>query len=145
MNTDTPTPRTDEEEVIAANFWGSTPVVEANFARQLERELITANQKLADLPADWSKDSCLETWFPFSAQELKDAKAATQWQPIETAPRDSEPIDIWSKQHGRLCNYQRIKIDAENCFYDPVEDGVTCVRDATHWKPIPPAPKKSNT
>jgi len=43
------TPRTDEAEAIAANFWDSTPVVLADFARQFERELNEAKEHIVDL------------------------------------------------------------------------------------------------
>lgn len=37
----------------------------------LERELAEAREKIARLPADWTQDSSLETWFPYTAEELK--------------------------------------------------------------------------
>lgn len=43
------------------------------FAREqeLEAELESLRKRVDGLPADWTKDSSLETWFPFTAQELK--------------------------------------------------------------------------
>lgn len=76
-----PTPRVDE---MLREF--ATPddaLVKATFARQLERELAEANEKLARLPADWSKDSSLETWFPYTAEELKGWRAIKKSQAEE--------------------------------------------------------------
>jgi hypothetical protein len=36
------------------------------------------------------------------------------WQPIETAPKDSTTIDIWSAKYGRLTNYYRVDMSANN-------------------------------
>ncbi len=43
-------------------------------AKLLERAE-SAERKLSTLPADWSKDSSLETWFPFTAEQLKALKS----------------------------------------------------------------------
>lgn len=34
----------------------------------------TIEDYIESLPADWSKDSSLETWFPFTAEELSSLK-----------------------------------------------------------------------
>lgn len=60
-----PTPRTGRF------YKGEKESDDEIFARQLERELAEAKERLAKLPADWSKDSSLETWFPYTAEELK--------------------------------------------------------------------------
>lgn len=62
------------------------------------------------------------------------------WQPIANAPKDRTPVDLWSAQYGRLVNYMRFERTATNVFYDPVCEGVVCVRDATHFMPIPDSP-----
>lgn len=38
-------------------------------------ELVDLRAKFAALPADWSQDSSLETWFPYTAQELDSLRA----------------------------------------------------------------------
>lgn len=67
----------------------------------------------------------------------------SEWQPIETAPKDGTPIDIWSPAWGgeRHTNMRRVDLGNGNVFYDPVKSGPCCVRDATHWAAIPAAPK----
>ena len=67
------------------------------------------------------------------------------WMPIATAPKDSTPIDIWRPGFGndggeRCTNMRRVDLGRGNTYYEPVESGPTCVRNATHWMPIPEAP-----
>jgi hypothetical protein len=78
-------------------------------------------------------------------RERDAARAECAWRPIETAPKDGTPVDLWrpdGHEGGeRLANYKRVERTPTNVFYDPVYAGIVCVRDATHWKPIPTAPK----
>lgn len=62
------------------------------------------------------------------------------WRPIKTAPKDSSIVDIWSGSRGRCTNMQRIYQGRGNVFYIAVASGPACVRDATHWMPVPEAP-----
>jgi hypothetical protein len=62
-----------------------------------------------------------------------------EWQPIETAPKDGTPVDLW-RDGERLTNYRRMDLGRGNVFYDPIDVGVCCVRDATHWMPLPAPP-----
>ena len=71
-----------------------------------------------------------------------------EWIRIEDGlPEDGEIVDIYHDSHGRLCNYEYVKAyngDKSNNFFDPVEGGICCVRDATHWMPLPQSPKGEN-
>lgn len=64
------------------------------------------------------------------------------WQPICEAPLDETPVDIWRPSWGgeRCVNMKRVDMGGGNVFYDPVDDGPCCVRDATHFMRIPPSP-----
>lgn len=68
----------------------------------------------------------------------------SEWKPIETAPITSEPVDIYSPSKGRAANMYRVDLGKGNVFYDPVDCGICCIRDATHWMPIPNPPVKSD-
>lgn len=64
-----------------------------------------------------------------------------KWQPIETAPKDSTPVDIWrSKWKERAVNMRRVELAPNNVFYEPIGSGPGAVRDASHWMPIPEPP-----
>ena len=65
-----------------------------------------------------------------------------EWQPIETAPKDSTAITIYSVNHGILHNYNLVVLPNDNKFYDPCNSGVICIRDATHWMPLPEPPEE---
>ena len=75
------------------------------------------------------------------------AKRMVGWQPIETAPKNETPVDIWRPGFGgdlwggeRCTNMRRTDLGKGNVFYSPVKSGPCCVRDATHWMPLPDAP-----
>ena len=64
-----------------------------------------------------------------------------EWLDIETAPKDGTPVDIFRGDWKERCtNMQRVDLGNGNVFYKSVESGPCCVRDATHWMPIPAGP-----
>ena len=62
------------------------------------------------------------------------------WQPIAMAPKDSTPVDLWADGE-RHANMYRVDLGKGNVFYDPVDCGTCCVRNASHWMFPPAAPK----
>ena len=63
------------------------------------------------------------------------------WQPIETAPKDSTPVDIWRSEWGeRAVNMRRVELAPNNVFYESIGSGPGVVRDASHWMPLPEPP-----
>lgn len=64
------------------------------------------------------------------------------WRPISSAPKDCTVIDIWRSGFGgkRCPNMVRADYGGRNVFYTPAESGPSCVRDATHWMPLPKPP-----
>ena len=66
-----------------------------------------------------------------------------EWQPIATAPKDATVIDLCRPGDGRLTNYYRVQLSADNIFYDPTKTGPCIIRDATHWMPIPDPPHQT--
>jgi hypothetical protein len=69
-----------------------------------------------------------------------------KWRPIETAPKDGTPVDLW-RGKDRLTNMRRVDLGKGNVFYEPIEFGYSCVRTATHWMlvPAPPLPDNAGT
>jgi hypothetical protein len=69
------------------------------------------------------------------------AAAGSQWRPISEAPKDDTHIDLWrGERKCRATNMRRVDLGGGNVFYEGVGSGPSCVRDATHWMPIPKPP-----
>ena len=72
----------------------------------------------------------------------------TEWQPIETAPKDGIPVLIYS---GLRVDIESILIDHEKSIYISSFDGDWWIWDGkygpeyayepTHWMPLPEPPK----
>jgi len=126
MSQESKTPRTDAEASDAANY---APIekgwyVHVDFACQLERELAAVTEE---------RDALI------ASARIKEANSG--WRPIETAPKDETPIDLWrSEWDERAVNMRRVELFADNVFYEAIESGPSCVRDATHWMPLPAPP-----
>lgn len=74
-------------------------------------------------------------------KELEAQLASLGWRPIAEAPKDATPVDLWAPDFkGRMCNMRRVQLKMDNVFYEPIESGYTCVRDATHFMLVPQAP-----
>ena len=78
--------------------------------------------------------------------EIAEEREASGWRDIESAPKDETPIDLWRRtatwpSGERLPNMRRVYDGNGGVFYDPVFAGPCVVRDASHWMPIPSAPK----
>lgn len=72
----------------------------------------------------------------------------SEWQPIETAPRDGQYVDLWL-HGGELQDGVRVT----GCEFDAVRDEWIFFRDGkaqavaqycviSHWMQIPPPPSK---
>jgi hypothetical protein len=67
----------------------------------------------------------------------------SEWQPIETAPKDGTLVDLWISSKVDEGVGQRVS----DCFCDGVRwhDGCAFVEDEwyrpTHWMPLPTAPE----
>lgn len=119
-------------------------IVEILLREELQEEFI---EPCLSPASDWcwdvlpdSPDDEIIGWRYADKQE-QPVKPASPWRPIADAPKDSTPVDIWSRSNGRLANYSRVHYGGGNYAYDPVEDGVTTVRDATHFMPLPEPPQ----
>lgn len=64
----------------------------------------------------------------------------------ERLPEPGVPVDIWvpDEQHSRLADYILRSNYAGvegNSFFEPLGSGRSCVRNATHWMPLPEPPQ----
>lgn len=68
----------------------------------------------------------------------------SEWISVkDRMPKNKQIVDIW-RDGERLCNYEIFKDykgQKGNTFFEPIEFGVCCVRNATHWMPLPEPPK----
>ena len=74
---------------------------------------------------------------------------ADLWQPIETAPKDGTPVDLWGVNH---LHYAKTGRRATNVTWGRVRDWMGNERDdwqhghgedfePTHWMPLPSPPR----
>ena len=74
---------------------------------------------------------------------------ASEWQPLQTAPRDGSKLDVWTENGFRYIDVFWYEGPAypEGAFvyYDSNLRDFIDVDDATHWmpRPAPPRPEKA--
>ena len=78
-------------------------------------------------------------------ENLKAKLAETEWQPIETAPRDGTVFDVYTK-YGRVTNCVACIQFGSIYNYDRESDNYDRkVNFATHWMPLPEPPTTEET
>lgn len=71
----------------------------------------------------------------------------SEWIKVkDRMPKEGQHVDIWAGEHHncRMTDYVLIKNYAGqkgNDFFEPISSGITCVRCATHWMPLPEPPE----
>ena len=70
-------------------------------------------------------------------------EVAREWQPIETAPRNGDEIDLWFPTRGRETRYWRDHGWCKEVGHPVVYNYAT--EQPTHWMPAPEAPTKEDT
>lgn len=66
----------------------------------------------------------------------------TEWQPIETAPRDGTRILVYTAERCRRCLPGTVGMAV--MFWDgawAIVDGIHARHLPTHWKPLPEPPQ----
>ncbi len=95
-------------------------------------------------------EAAAATRLPVPAAMIRQLLAESEWQPIETAPRDGTPVDLWGlnllsydKRGQRICNVKfgtvTDWIGREN---DDWQHGRGEGFEPTHWRPLPAPPKE---
>lgn len=76
----------------------------------------------------------------------------SEWQPIETAPKDGSQVLVWDQTEG-VCTARfqshveewRASWGSEEWIQDgSVYDDALVARKPTHWMPLPAPPKSPN-
>lgn len=82
------------------------------------------------------------------AEKAEEALRKSEWQPIDTAPKDGKSLDLWGIDH---LHPQKTGRRATNVTWGPVLDWMGRERDdwrhgrgedfePTHWRPLPSPP-----
>lgn len=72
----------------------------------------------------------------------------TNWIPCtECMPEAGQRVIIYTPKYKEICCDYTWKTgyggDIDNNFFAPYTSGYSCIRDATHWMPMPEAPKEN--
>lgn len=109
---------------------------ELELLRKIEALVIERDQLKswkASLPADWFKDSSLETWFPVAAMMLQDLQAFKESVLTEGGPL-SDPVEYTADQLGSDCV---VHIDDYNQLRGYSLHLAAKLVDAKSWKESP--------
>ncbi len=69
----------------------------------------------------------------------------SEWQPIETAPRDGRQIMVWVA-NGNITPhcFAPVSITSDSSWWDDsTGDQIEPIKGATHWMPLPEPPTKA--
>lgn len=74
--------------------------------------------------------------------EIKRLRAATQWRPIESAPKDGRQFLVWDIHYGVRIGRAHIRADHDDwlSYMDAHKGSSKGGIRATHWLPLPPPP-----
>jgi len=93
------------------------------------KKIAELQDKLDSLPADWQKDSSLETWFPLTAEELKRRKTDSEivdW--IEAHPdcdvRFTSFSGVWTVYDGRCSEYKTERLGKGKSLREAVRNAI---------------------
>lgn len=89
----------------------------------------------------------VKTWGHPMAETVKWLQTIAQWRPIETAPKDGDPVDLWVLQGDRE-GFRATNATWNEKRQDWWYPGTGCYLIALGWTPtdwmrIPPSPRSS--
>ena len=123
-------------------FDGATAYVNYDEYRRVYDELKQENDENCRL---LGKSAERELALLAEIDRLKAKLAKTEWQPIETAPRDGTVFDVYTK-YGRVTNCVACRQFGRIYSYDQESDNYDKkVNFATHWMPLPQPPTTEET
>jgi hypothetical protein len=94
----------------------------------------------------------LDTSIDYTSWDISEAGSIkmTEWQPIETAPKDGSAILIWPAQSALTGSTECMIISYVVRWHDWKEAWIEASGEEydtfypTHWMPLPPPPKKGD-
>ena len=146
--TGSPHPITDQWAGLAKLMAPNAVVVGAALARSLESDLAAANDEITRLRAEVA--TMTNDYFRRHREcgdmaqevirlraEVEALRAATPWQPIETAPRDGTEILVYTCSG---CFYVVSYDDIYSAPWRVINSEGFREHVPTHWMPLPPPP-----
>ena len=76
--------------------------------------------------------------------EIAALRAAREWRPIESAPRDGTRVLLWIAVSGTAPWAETAEFDGDEWWRND-GDEICGENSPTHWQPVPPAPKDPAT
>jgi hypothetical protein len=90
----------------------------------------------------WSTVGAFEREFICAVVRLAAEQAARAWRPIDTAPKDERPVDLWaSGRRWTDCTWTGAYWFSPHGIYDSGAEMEVHGHVPTHWMPLPPPPE----
>jgi hypothetical protein len=94
-------------EIVESGGWAGTP-----------NDIVEMASELLSLPARWREDSSLETWFPLTAEELRNWRT---WGVIEIAIRNPNVNSYMKEWEGRALKAEKELKELHAAFAESIE------------------------
>ena len=97
---------------------------------------------MSDIVERLRGEKCNIDWRFKAAAEIERLRAATQWRPIESAPKDGRQFLVWDIHYGVRIGRAHIRADHDDwlSYMDAHKGSSKGGIRATHWLPLPPPP-----
>lgn len=124
---------------IQANHTGNAAPTAFSYVRHT---LASQQKRIEELEAV-NFELVNEEWF----SKYQELKTASEWQPIESAPKDGTEVLIYHK-HTTDSHYSAVAASwFEGQFYasskEDIIDWSDGIKQSTHWQPLPQPPKET--
>jgi hypothetical protein len=145
-------------------MWGGLArdiIMWTRFDRPSQRSLLKHLASVGTQIPDWLAAECRDidhvppkgsvaAWVyraMLDARPLNEPQPVSVWQPVETAPKDGTPVDLFSVSGRRWCDY---RFDKEQRYpawtlsstkdFDWQDRPIIPASSVTHWMPLPSSP-----
>jgi len=111
---------------------------------QIAQELDTAAKMLWQPPAAQEEEQNRSQSSRATSTAARRARGGTvsDWISVEERlPEKGQIVDVWNgRRHTEYRYIRAYKGDPGNNFWNPIWAGVMCLRNVTHWRPLPEPP-----